>query len=170
MSNLRISGVVAESITDGPGIRAAIFLQGCPHNCAGCHNPDSHDFAGGSEISTDRLFEDIKRNPLLSGVTFSGGEPMCQAAALAGLARQIKSLGLEVAVYTGYTYEELISENDPSRMELLGNSDILVDGRFVLAERSLELKFKGSRNQRIINLPESLETGGIVLETSERWT
>ncbi len=166
---VRIAGVVTDSITDGPGIRAAIFTQGCPHRCPGCHNPESHDFAGGSETTVGGLFEQIRRNPLLSGITLTGGEPMCQAAPLAQLAKQVKALGLEVAVYTGYTWEELLAAEDPDQMALLRATDTLVDGRFVLAERSLDLKFKGSHNQRIIRAQESLKQGEIVLETSARW-
>ncbi len=168
-STLRIAGIVPESITDGPGIRTAVFVQGCPHRCAGCHNPDSHDFSGGRDIGVDEILAAIKRNPLLGGVTLTGGEPLCQAAALTELARDVRALGLEVAVYTGYTLEALLAENDPDRRALLAETDILVDGPFVLAERSLALRFRGSRNQRILDVPRSLAAGQPVPATSPRW-
>jgi anaerobic ribonucleoside-triphosphate reductase activating protein len=160
---------VPDSITDGPGIRTAVFVQGCPHGCVGCHNPASHDFSGGTDTTVDDLFCQIARNPLLSGVTFTGGEPLCQAEALAELAERVKALGLEVAVYTGYTWEELAAEQDAGRMALLRQTDTLIDGRFELAQRSLELKFKGSRNQRILHVQKSLAAGKPVLEQSKRW-
>ncbi|MEG1060056.1 MAG: anaerobic ribonucleoside-triphosphate reductase activating protein [Oscillospiraceae bacterium] len=170
MSTLKIAGIVGDSITDGPGIRTAVFVQGCPHKCEGCHNPQSHDFNGGTEMDVDEIFKKIEQNPLLSGVTFSGGEPFCQAGGLAELGKKVKSLGLEIAIYTGYTFEQLMSGNDPDRMELLSLCDILVDGRFILAQRSLDLKFKGSKNQRTIDVQRSLETGEAVLDNTERWT
>ena len=169
MSTLKIAGIVGDSITDGPGIRTAIFVQGCSHNCLGCHNPETHDFAGGSETTVEQLLEIIKRNPLLSGITLTGGDPMFQPAPLAELARQTKALGLEVACYTGFTFEELMAERDPDRMRLLDYTDVLVDGRFVLAERSLDLKFKGSRNQRILDVKKSLASGEAVLMHDGRW-
>jgi anaerobic ribonucleoside-triphosphate reductase activating protein len=167
---IRVSSVIPESIVDGPGIRTVIFTQGCPHRCEGCHNPQSHDFDGGCDFTVEELFESVRRNPMLTGVTFSGGEPFCQAAPLARLALAVKGIGLEVAVYTGYLLEDIISENDPERMELLRLADIVVDGRFVMAQRSLELKFRGSKNQRIINVSKSLEMKKPVLEASDRWT
>ncbi|MEG0750963.1 MAG: anaerobic ribonucleoside-triphosphate reductase activating protein [Oscillospiraceae bacterium] len=169
MSELRVAGFVGDSITDGPGIRSCIFVQGCPHNCQGCHNPETHEFLGGTLTTTDALFKKIAANPLLSGVTFSGGEPFCQAAPLAELGRKIKDAGLELASYTGFTYEQLVEENDPGRMALLQQLDVLVDGPFMLSQRSLELRFKGSRNQRTIDVQKSLASGEVVLETSERW-
>lgn len=120
-------------------------------------------------MTVKELFDQIMRNPLLSGVTFTGGEPMCQAEPLARFAQLIKASGLEVAIYTGYTWEALLAENDSGRMELLRYTDVLVDGQFILAERSLNLKFRGSRNQRIINVAESLKQAKVILETSERW-
>ncbi len=166
---INLSGVVDDSIADGPGLRAAIFTQGCPHRCAGCHNPETHDFAGGTRTDADELFARIRRNPLLSGVTFSGGEPLCQAVALVPLAKKIKEAGLELAVYTGYTWEELRALRDPAAEQLLSLTDILVDGRFLQDERSLEIGFRGSRNQRIIDVPASLRAGTVVPDTSGRW-
>ena len=158
---LRIAGVVRESIVDGPGIRFTIFAQGCPHGCPGCHNPATHDFAGGAVQTADALLAEIRRDPLLSGVTFSGGEPFSQAGAFAALARQVRALGLTVLVYTGWTYEQLCAgaADQPGWAALLEAADYLVDGPFVQAERDLTLPFRGSRNQRMLDLAATREAG-----------
>lgn len=165
MQTLRISGIEPESIVDGPGIRYVIFVQGCPHHCPGCHNPQTHDFEGGHDQSFASMLEEIDKNPLLSGVTFSGGEPFCQAAALAELGQKIRQRGLNLVCYSGYTFEELLalSETKTEIMDLLRITDILIDGKFILKEKSLMLKFRGSRNQRILDVPKSLEQGAPVL-------
>ncbi|MBE5039676.1 anaerobic ribonucleoside-triphosphate reductase activating protein [Ructibacterium gallinarum] len=165
MKTLRISGIEPESIVDGPGIRYVVFVQGCPHHCKGCHNPQTHDFDGGHDQAIEEILDEIKKNPLLSGVTFSGGEPFCQPEPLTELGKEVKKLGLNLVCYSGYTFEELIklSEKVPAVMELLQLSDLLVDGRFVLEEKSLMLKFRGSRNQRIVDVPASLAKGEVVL-------
>lgn len=168
-STIRIAGTVNDSITDGPGIRYTIFTQGCPHHCPGCHNPQTWDFAGGVDVTCDQLLAEITANPLLRGVTLSGGEPLAQAAAIIPLAQQIRALGLELAIYTGYTFEQLLQMNDPAIMQLLALADTLIDGPFVLAERNLELNFRGSNNQRILNLPASLAQKKAVTETADRW-
>lgn len=160
MSELRIAGTVNDSIVDGDGIRFTIFTQGCPHHCEGCHNPQTHDFSGGKIIDTDELLEKIKSNPLLDGVTFSGGEPFCQAHELAVFGEKIKSLGLNLTVYTGYTFEELYTNRDKNHWgELLAVTDILIDGRFVLALKDWTIKFRGSSNQRYIDCQSSLKEG-----------
>lgn len=156
---IRLSGVLQESIVDGPGLRATVFVQGCPHYCEGCHNAHTHPFEGGYEDDTEKVAADILANPLNLGVTFSGGEPLCQAAPLVDLARR---LGKHLVIYTGYTFEELIAESDPNRMALLALCDILIDGKFVLAERDLTLRFRGSRNQRILDCKASLKEGRAV--------
>ena len=161
--NLRVAGTVNDSIVDGPGIRLTIFTQGCPHHCAGCHNPQTHDFDGGEQVPISRLLEKIKGNPLLDGVTFSGGEPFCQAEALAELGNDIKSLGLNVITYTGYTFEYLFEhKNDNSYGKLLEVTDFLIDGKFIESEKDWQLKFRGSRNQRYLDCQKSLETGSAV--------
>ena len=170
MAKLRISGCVNDSIVDGPGLRFTLFTQGCPHNCPGCHNPQTHDFKGGYNASIKKIFAQIKANPLLSGVTFSGGEPFMQAKALVPLAKMIKEKGLELACYTGFVFEQLASDQVKGARELLNYIDVLIDGKFVLSQRSLDLAFKGSKNQRTINVPQSLKEGKVVLEKSERWT
>lgn len=168
MSDLRIAGTVGESITDGPGFRFTIFTQGCPHHCEGCHNPQTHDYNGGEIVDTDTLWEKIRANILLSGVTLSGGEPFEQAGALLDLARKVKGAGLELAAYSGYTFEQLIAAGG-DRLELLKLCDVLVDGRFVLAEKSLMLRFRGSKNQRLIDVKKSLENGVVYEMHDGRW-
>lgn len=170
MTKLRIAGTVSDSITDGPGLRYAIFVQGCPHNCKGCHNPQTHDFNGGKEVDMNDLLKEGLENPLLCGVTFSGGEPMCQAHALAELAAAFRKNGVDdIACYTGYLAEDLLSGKVDGARELLGELDVLVDGPFVQAERCYDAKFKGSSNQRVIDVPATLREGKVVLCTDERW-
>ncbi len=166
---LRLAGFAGDSIVDGPGIRFTTFCQGCPHHCPGCQNPETWPFEGGFEVTPEDVVEHVKRNPLTRGVTFSGGEPFAQAAAHAELARQLKAAGYEVASYTGYTFEQLLEEQDPAKLDLLQQLDILVDGPFRQEELSLELRFRGSANQRILNVPQSLTQGKAVWETRPRW-
>lgn len=167
---LRVSGIVNDSITDGPGLRLAIFLQGCPRRCPGCHNPGALELEGGTMYTTAQLFELVKQNPLLSGVTLSGGEPFLQAGALIPLALQIRQAGMALAVYTGYTLEELLLGGaGPHAKELLALTDTLVDGPYIEAERDLSLPFRGSKNQRILNAQRSLAAGGPVLEDDPGW-
>ncbi len=160
---IRLSDTVNDSIVDGPGLRFTVFVQGCPHDCPGCHNPQTHDFAGGRDTTTEEILERIKSNPLLDGVTFSGGEPFCQAKALAELGKEIKQLGLNLITYTGYTFEYLYAHREENGIgELLSVTDWLIDGPFVDALRSLELHFRGSANQRILDIPKSLAEGKAV--------
>lgn len=151
---LLLAGTVRESIVDGPGIRYVVFAQGCPHHCAGCHNPATHPLEGGVLTDIDALLTDIRSNPLLDGITLSGGEPFEQAREFARLARGAKALGLDVWVYTGYTHEILCSraEEREGWADLLAQTDVLVDGPFILAQKDSRLRFKGSGNQRIIEL------------------
>lgn len=165
---LYLAGIAGDSIVDGPGIRTTFFAQGCPHHCEGCHNPETWDFSGGTEMDEEALVEIVKANPLCRGVTFSGGEPFSQAEGFARLAKLLKGRGYEVASYTGYTFEALLTGTNAQKT-LLKSLDILIDGPFLMAERSLELNFRGSRNQRIINVQKSLEKGEVVMETSGRW-
>lgn len=163
--DIRLFGTANDSIVDGPGIRFAIFAQGCYHNCEGCHNPESHDVNGGYIEDCDKLIKQISENTLLDGVTFSGGEPFLQAKPLAYIAKEVKALGLGTMAYTGYTFEELIkgANADNGWHEFLETLDILVDGKFVLAERSIDLNFKGSKNQRILDVKASLEANEAIL-------
>lgn len=153
---LRIAGVVRESIVDGPGIRFVIFAQGCPHHCEGCHNESTHDFGGGYDCDLSRILAEVDKNPLLSGVTFSGGEPFCQAQGFFELGVEIKNRGLDILAYSGYTFEELtkLAEQDKYIGKLLDVIDSLVDGPFILEERDLTLEFRGSRNQRFLKMTD----------------
>lgn len=161
MKKLRLSGVVKQSIVDGPGLRFTVFTQGCPHRCPGCHNPQTHDFEDGYVAGVDALLTEFDRNPLLKGMTFTGGEPFCQAEALAPLAEAVHARGKDIICYSGYTFEELVvlAEEEEGVKRLLSLTDILIDGRFVLEQRDLTLRFRGSVNQRILSVPESLRTG-----------
>lgn len=165
---LDLSGIVSDSIVDGPGIRTTVFSQGCPHHCKGCHNPETWAFGCGTKMPAETIAEIVKSNPLCRGVTFSGGEPFSQAAGFAKLAALLKEQGYEVASYSGFTFEELLEGTEDQR-RLLETIDILIDGRFVLEEKSLEIAFRGSRNQRILDVPKSLSAGKAVETTSRRW-
>lgn len=158
---LRLAGVIRESIVDGPGFRFVVFAQGCPHHCPGCHNPETHPFDGGYWSDTARIMTAVKQDSLLSGLTFSGGEPFCQAAAFTELARLAHAQGLNVISYTGYTFEELYAgfDENPAWRDLLEELDILVDGRFLIEQKTLNLKFRGSANQRVIDPRLSLREG-----------
>lgn len=164
--DLRISGIEPESIVDGKGFRYVIFTQGCPHDCPGCHNPQTHDFNGGKWADVQDLFLEIIENPLLKGVTFSGGEPFCQPKPLLALAKLIHTRKLDLTIFTGYTYEELPELHDADVDALLDETDVLIDGRFVLAQKDLTLCFRGSRNQRIIDMVQTRRTGHLVLDES----
>ncbi|MCI8647501.1 MAG: anaerobic ribonucleoside-triphosphate reductase activating protein [Firmicutes bacterium] len=167
---IRLAGVARESIVDGPGFRFTIFCQGCPHNCFECHNQVTHDFDMGKEVELSRLLEEIDKNPLLSGVTFSGGEPFCQPEAFCALAEEIEKRGLDIVTFSGYTYEELqdMAEQKEAVGDLLDHTRLLIDGPFIKEQRDLTLSFRGSRNQRIIDMDAVRKTGKVVLweETS----
>ena len=163
-NTLRLAGVTEDSIVDGPGLRFTVFAQGCPHACPGCHNPQTHDPAGGYEENIDALLSRFKRNPLLAGVTLSGGEPFAQAAALAAFATAIQALGKTVWIYSGYTFEQILSKAPQQEgwRALLEAADVLVDGPFLLSEKTLGLRFRGSRNQRILDISASLQAGAAI--------
>ena len=158
---IRIAGIENDSIVDGPGFRLAVFTQGCPHHCVGCHNPETHPFDGGKDVDTDKIIRMMEENPLLDGITLSGGDPFCQPEACTELATAAKGMGLNVWAYSGWTFEELMkmSETQAYILELLKNTDVLIDGPFVLAQRTLELRFRGSKNQRQIDVKKSLAEG-----------
>ena len=153
-STIDVCGIEPESIVDGPGFRYVVFVQGCPHHCPGCHNPQSHAFGVGTKRTVEELIDEMRENPLLSGVTLSGGEPFCQAEALCELAQRVREMGKTVFAYSGYTLEQLLEKGkrEPAVRRLLDLVDTLVDGPYIEAERDLELQFRGSRNQRIIEL------------------
>lgn len=156
MSTLRVSGIVQDSIVDGPGLRLTVFTQGCPHHCPDCHNESTHDFAGGTIRTIEEIQTILSEDLLSRGITFSGGEPLVQAAPLAELAAFAHSIHKDVWVYTGYTWEEILADKDPSVLSLLQHTDVLIDGRFDVKQRDLTLLFRGSHNQRIIDVPKSL--------------
>ncbi len=158
---MRIAGTVQDSIVDGPGLRFTVFTQGCPHHCEGCHNPQTHDYNGGTEIPVEEIVGEMLKNPLTDGVTLSGGEPFEQPGDCFIIAEAAHRNGLNVWAYSGYTFEQLLkkAESDENVNRLLHEVDVLVDGPFILAERSLNIKWRGSRNQRLIDAAKSLEAG-----------
>lgn len=165
---LNLSGILPDSIVDGPGIRTTVFSQGCPHHCPGCHNPETWDFGTGTDMAEETIFQIIRSNPLCRGVTFSGGEPFAQPEGFARLAQLLKDAGYEVAAYTGYTLEALLSGTQTQK-DLLSRLDILIDGPFLQAQKSLEVPFRGSKNQRILDVPKSLAAGTAIETTALRW-
>ncbi len=158
---IRIAGAVKESIVDGPGIRYVIFTQGCPLHCKGCHNPQAQPLNGGIDVKLSVLYDEFKDNPLIKGVTFSGGEPFIQASNLAVFAKFLRAKNYSIWSYSGFIYEKLVA--DPIYRRLIDQIDVLVDGPFVLAKKSLELDYRGSSNQRIIDVKKSLEAKHAVL-------
>lgn len=152
---MRVMNIIHDSVVDGEGLRTVVFFAGCPHHCQGCHNPESWKMTNGKEMTVEEIFREVMSNSL-TDVTFSGGEPMIQAKNLARLAKKIKEAGKNIWVYSGFTYEELLQARDPYKRKVLQYCDVLVDGRFELEQRDLSLRFKGSRNQRIIDLNKRL--------------
>ena len=161
---MRIAGFVEESIVDGPGFRIVIFFQGCAHHCYGCHNPETWDFEGGKEVSFDLIKKIIDDNPYADGITLSGGDPLYQIDASTEIAEYAKSKGLDVILYTGFLFEEVLEMTKANQRlkDLLNNVDTLIDGPFILEQRHLSLKFRGSSNQRIIDVKKSLMQNKIV--------
>jgi anaerobic ribonucleoside-triphosphate reductase activating protein len=157
---MKIAGLVHDSIVDGPGLRYVVYTQGCSICCQGCHNPDTWDISGGTELSVDYIIEDMLSNPLLDGLSLSGGEPFEQAADCASLAAKARENGLNVWVFTGSTFEMLQEEakSEPDILRLLTLTDVLVDGRFLPDQRTLSLKWRGSKNQRVLDVRKSLKT------------
>jgi len=162
---MRIAGLVQDSIVDGPGLRFTVFTQGCGLCCDGCHNPSAWDVDGGSEIEISEIIAEMDENPLTDGLTLTGGEPFMQAAGCAQIAAAAREKGLNVWVYSGNTFEELLAkaDMDSSIKGLLELCDVLVDGPFILSERSLSVKWRGSRNQRVVDVKKSLEAGEAVI-------
>lgn len=152
--------MIQESIVDGPGFRYVVFTQGCKRCCEGCHNPGTWDSDGGTEVKVDYIIDEMLSNPLTDGLTLSGGEPFEQAADCASLAAAAHGNGLNVWVFTGRTFEELLTEADsePAVEKLLTLTDVLIDGSFILADRTFELKWCGSRNQRVVDVQKSLRS------------
>ena len=173
---IRLADIERESIVDGEGLRYVIFTQGCNHNCLGCHNPTSHDFNGGKLVSEEEIFEDICNSPLIDGITLSGGDPFFQAKELISLVKQCKNQKLTVWAYTGFIFEEFLKfmKNEPcdkrinkDMIKLLRLTDVLVDGPFILSERTLSESFKGSKNQRILDVKKSIKKKKAILYEME---
>ncbi|NCB63583.1 MAG: anaerobic ribonucleoside-triphosphate reductase activating protein [Clostridia bacterium] len=162
---MRIANIVNDSIVDGPGMRFTVFTQGCPHACPGCHNPETHDSAGGREVGVAELAAQFSGNPLLTGITLSGGDPFQQAEECALLAALAHEKGLDVWTYTGYTYEKLVAGGNAGWDALLAQTDVLVDGPFLRAEKSYGALFRGSKNQRLIDLNATRKTGHVAAWT-----
>lgn len=162
---VRLAGIAYESLVNGPGMRRVFFAQGCKHNCKGCFNPSTHDFKGGQLKDIDELVCDVKSNPMITGVTFSGGDPFEQPEEFAYMAAKINELNLNIWCYTGYTFEDIINGSDKAKKHLLSNVDVLVDGKFQESKKNIKLKFRGSSNQRIIDVKKSLAFNDIVLLT-----
>lgn len=166
--NIRLSSPLQlDSIVDGEGIRMVVWMQGCIHNCPGCHNKSTHSLTGGFEMSIDELKGQIKSANHHDGITLTGGDPLLQVAQSLEIAKFAKEEGLNVWCYTGFTYEQLLmmGKRNPLILELLENIDVLIDGKFVQEEKSSDLMFRGSANQRIINVKDSLKKDKVVLVT-----
>ena len=164
--HIHLYGTVDDSMVDGPGIRFAVFTQGCKHSCPGCHNPTAQPFGGGTSVTTDELWAKVEGNLLLAGITLTGGEPFEQAEALIELARRTRAKGLTVWAFTGYLYEELVAGVPTAAApRLLEQVDVLVDGLYQDELRSLDLLWRGSSNQRLIDVPASLAAGQAVERT-----
>jgi anaerobic ribonucleoside-triphosphate reductase activating protein len=161
---MRLSGITPESLVDGPGLRYVIFTQGCLHCCPHCHNSQSWDISGGKEYSVKQIIRLLKRQKKTKrGVTFSGGEPFLQASELAEVALAAHQMGWDVVTYTGYTYEQLLEDNNDGVKALVSLTDLLVDGKYIHELRSIRLQFRGSSNQRIIDMTKTREKGQIVI-------
>lgn len=160
--NVRLAGITRESVTDGPGMRITVFFQGCEHHCPGCHNPETWDREGGVAYELDKVFGLMHDSPLITGVTLSGGEPFLQPDAAAAIAAEFHARQKSVWAYTGFLWDFLLKENDPLRMNLLRQCDVLVDGPFRQEERQPGLFFRGSANQRFIRVKDSLEQARVV--------
>ena len=158
MSKIRLSAPLqTDSIVDGDGLRCVLWTQGCLHNCPGCHNPNTHDLKGGYLEEVEEICHQLDQLCYHDGITLSGGEPFLQAKELLPIVKHARSLGMDVWAYTGYTIEELLAMKRPEINELLENTDILVDGRFIQELFSYELLHRGSSNQRMIKVKEYLE-------------
>lgn len=160
---LKVAGFLDNTMVNGQGLRSALFLSGCNHNCEGCHNKAMQDFNYGDYVEIEQILERINFNvPLINGVTFSGGEPFEQAKELSILAEKIKNCNLNIWCYTGYTLEQILESEDKDKLRLLEHIDVLVDGKFEKELMKGALKYTGSRNQRIISVKESLIKGSLV--------
>lgn len=166
IDTIKLAGMVKESFVDGPGIRFAVFTQGCAHACHNCQNPETWDFNGGCEYDINKILASIDQNPLLDGITLTGGEPFNQPQACFVLAEAVKKRGHDVVLFTGFTFEELtvMAEVDHWVQDLLNMTDILIDGRYEDSLRDLTLLFRGSSNQRTIDMNLTRKRGELVFD------
>ena len=155
--------ITRDSIVDGPGLRSVIWTQGCKHNCKGCHNPGTHSFDGGFLMEVEDIIENLKTLRLQRGITLSGGDPFEQPEQCYEIAKAARRLGLDVWCYTGYVYEEIIKSDRKFVKDFLQQIDVLIDGPFILRDKNLLLKFRGSKNQRIIDVKKSIESNSVVI-------
>lgn len=156
---MRILRILKGTTVDGPGFRTSVYFAGCAHHCAGCHNPGSWDFTGGEDTSIDQLMETVEEEDF--DVTLSGGDPLYQPEDVAELCRRVARLGHTVWIYTGFTWEEILS--DPRLLDAVRHAEVVVDSPFIESLLDRDLLFRGSSNQRLIRVSESLTTGKIVL-------
>ena len=159
---MKILDIVHDSIVDGIGLRTVIFFAGCPHKCKNCHNPESWDINNGYDITKEQIIEEIKNNPITQGITLSGGDPFYQAEEVKELAKELKTLSYNIWIYTGYTFEEIYYGDDKSAKELLELCDVLIDSKYIDELKDLRLAFKGSSNQRIIDIQETIKNNKII--------
>jgi len=168
---LRIAGIISESVVDGPGVRYVVFSQGCPHACEECHNPNTWDTQGGYEMTPREICKQIRKaSSSIKGVTLSGGEPFLQSAEMAELARRVHELGMDVVTYTGYVYEDLLGlePGEPAIGQLLEQTDILIDGPFKKDQKDIGLRFRGSSNQRLIDMKATRQQNKVVLLADQK--
>lgn len=166
---LQVAGCLHDSIVDGPGLRFVVFFQGCPHHCPGCHNPETWPMQGGTPFAPEDLLSLAQKSPICHGITLSGGEPFAQAGdEMLAFLDACRLHGYELAAYTGYTFEQLL-QGTPTQKAMLKRLDTLVDGRFEQEQLTLSARFRGSINQRILNVANSLAANAPVWETAERW-
>lgn len=161
--NIQVAGFLDNSLVNGEGLRAVLFVSGCSNNCPGCHNKEMQNYNYGEKLDVKEIFKRIEDNSIIRGVTFSGGEPFDQARGLCELAGLIKNKGLSLWSYSGYTFEEILNSGDKSKIELLKFIDVLVDGPFKEELTDGAPKYAGSKNQRIIDVKESLKRGEVIL-------
>lgn len=161
VNKIRLAGIVKESIVDGFGIRYVVFTQGCKHNCYGCHNKNTHSLTGGYIEDIDSIINDIKSNKMLDGVTLTGGEPFLQVDECIELSKRLKEDNINIICYTGFLFEELI--NDKKYIQLVKLCDFIIDGKFIMELKNAYLPFRGSDNQRIIDVKKSLQTKNTVI-------
>jgi len=154
-NEIRLSGIIEESIVDGPGYRFVIFTQGCPKRCFMCHNEETQSLTGGYIEKLENIVNMFKKESLIEGITISGGEPFIQPDKVLYLVKEAKKLNLNVLLYSGFYYEELVKQNNKYINEILNTADYLIDGPFEYKLKNLNLLFRGSSNQRIINLKET---------------